>query len=109
MQNYFRAETVLVPYPFSDLSSTKVRPAIVVSAAYPSSDVIVVPLTSRTNDLLPGEFILQDWKAAGLNVASTLKRNLFLIDIAIIRYRTGSISDRDMRRVETSLRLWLGL
>jgi mRNA-degrading endonuclease toxin of MazEF toxin-antitoxin module len=109
MPSYSRGDVILVPYPFSDLSSTKVRPAIVVSKTYPSNDVIVVPLTSRTGNLLPGEFVLQDWKAAGLNVVSAVKRGLFLTDTNIIQYRASNISDRDMHRVETSLRFWLGL
>jgi len=109
MSSYSRGDVILVPYPFSDLSSTKVRPAIVVSKAYPSNDVIVVPLTSRTANLLPGEFVLHDWKSAGLNIASAVKRGVFLTDTNIIQYRAGNISDRDMHHVETSLRFWLGL
>lgn len=73
MPSYSKNEVILVRYPFSDLSSAKVRPAIVVNSAHVSQDVIIVPLTSKVFPLLAGEFALADWKAAGLNVASAAK------------------------------------
>ena len=58
MPNYSRGSVLLVRFPFSDLTSSKVRPAIVVSAAHPSQDLLIVPLTSRTERLQPGEFAM---------------------------------------------------
>jgi XisH protein len=51
----------LVLSPFSDLSGSKIRPAVVVNAEHISKDLIVVPLTSKTSSLLKGEFILFEW------------------------------------------------
>jgi mRNA interferase MazF len=99
----------LVRYPFSDLSGAKVRPAIVVSAAHVSRDVIIVPLTSRVSTLLAGEFVLADWKAAGLNVSSAAKRGLFTILQSLVVKSIGSLSATDAGRLDTSLRAWLGL
>ncbi len=42
MPSYSKPEIVLVRYPFSDLTSAKVRPAIVVNAGYSSQDLFVV-------------------------------------------------------------------
>jgi mRNA interferase MazF len=58
MPNYSKNDIILVRYPFSDLSNSKVRPAVIVSSLHPSQDLIIVPLTSKTGSLLPGEFIL---------------------------------------------------
>ena len=77
MPSYSKGDVVLVRYPFSDLSDFKVRPAITVSAPHISRDIFVVPLTSKTDALLAGEFVMKDWKSAGLNVASAVKRGLF--------------------------------
>jgi len=64
---YKRGEIVLIPVPFSDLSSVKRRPVLVISnTSYndKNSDVIVVAITSNlqqdgiiieTKDLLAGE------------------------------------------------------
>ena len=60
--SYSKHDLILVRYPFSDLSSSKVRPAIIVNAPHPSQDYFIVPLSSRTQNLLAGEFILKDWR-----------------------------------------------
>src|SRR2546423_2097531 len=79
MPSYSKGNVVLVSVPFSDLSDAKVRPAIVVSAAHKSQDLFVVPITSKTDSLLAGEFVINDWKGVGLNVVSAVKRGLFTI------------------------------
>ena len=109
MPNYSRGSVILVRFPFSDLTSSKVRPAIVVSAAHPSQDLLIVPLTSRTDRLQPGEFAMRDWQGAGLNVPSAVKRGVFTIQQSLIIRTVGSISAADVRELEKSLRAWLGL
>ena len=46
MPSYSQNDLILVRYPFSDLSSSKVRPAIIVNAPHISQDIFIVPLTS---------------------------------------------------------------
>ena len=60
MPSYSKNDVVLVRYPFSDLTAVKVRPAVVVSEPHVSEDKVIVPLTSRTSALLPGEFVMAD-------------------------------------------------
>src|SRR2546426_4910467 len=109
MPSYSKGDVVLVLYPFSDLSDRKVRPAIAVSAPHQSQDVFVVPLTSKTDALLVGEFVLTDWKSAGLNVVSAVKRGLFTIHQELIIKAVGRISPKDANELDRSLREWLGL
>ncbi|MFM7885354.1 MAG: MazF family transcriptional regulator, partial [Pseudanabaena sp.] len=70
MPNYSKNIVILVRYPFSDLSNAKVRPAVIVNTPHSSQDILIVPLTSKTGSLLDGEFVLDDWMAAGLNVVT---------------------------------------
>ena len=58
MPNYSKGEVILVRYPFSNLSGSKIRPAVVVNASHVSQDVIIVPLTSKVSHLLAGEFVV---------------------------------------------------
>jgi mRNA interferase MazF len=94
MPSYSKNEVILVRYPFSNLSGSKVRPAIVVNAPHSSQDVIIVPLTSRVSALLAGEFGLADWKAAGLNVPSAAKRGLYTLHQSLIMKSRKSIRGR---------------
>ncbi len=100
---------ILVRYPFSNLSGSKVRPAIVVNAPHSSQDVIIVPLTSRVSALLAGEFVLADWKASGLNVPSAAKRGIYTLQQSLIMKSVGNLSGADADSLEDSLRVWLGL
>ena len=109
MPSYSKPEVVLVRYPFSDLTSSKVRPAVVVNAAHTSQDLFVVALTSKTSSLLSGEFILDEWKAAGLNVETAVKRGIYTIKETLVRKRVGKLEDVDAERLEKSLRSWLDL
>ena len=109
MPSYLKGDVVLVRYPFSDLSDFKVRPAVAVSAPHPSQDLFLVPLTSKTSGLLAGEFVMKDWKGAGLNVSSAVKRGLFTIHQNLILKTIGSVSSEDSSELQRSLRMWLGL
>ena len=109
MPHYSKPEVVLVCYPFSDLTSAKVRPAVVVNAAHASQDLLVVALTSKTNGLLAGEFVLTRWKAAGLNVETAVKRGLYTVKETLVRKRVGKLADTDAAQLEKSLRGWLDL
>jgi mRNA interferase MazF len=109
MASSSKNDVILVRYPFSDLSSAKVRPAVVVSAPHISQDIFIVPLTSRTASLLAGEFVLADWTAAGLNVPTAVKRGLYTVHQALMLKTVGRLTQRDAERVERSLQDWLGL
>jgi mRNA interferase MazF len=109
MPNYSKNEVILVRYPFSNLSGSKVRPAIVVNASHTSQDVIIVPLTSKVSSLLAGEFVLADWKGAGLNVASAVKRGIYTVHQGLVIKSIGGLSTPDSGSLDISLRGWLGL
>ena len=109
MPNYSKNEVVLVRYPFSNLSGSKVRPTVIVNAPHISQDAIIVPLTSRTSTLLAREFVLADWSQAGLNVASAVKRGLYTLHQILIVKVIGKLSDTDANNLEGALRDCLGL
>jgi mRNA interferase MazF len=107
MPSYSKYDVVLVRYPFSDLSNSKVRPAVVVNNRHSSHDIIIVPLTSQTANLLQGEFVLQHWRDAGLNVASAVKRGLYTLHAKLVVKTVGKLTDNDARELQLSLQQWL--
>jgi mRNA interferase MazF len=84
MPSYSKYDIILVRYPFSDLPSSKVRPAVVVSTSHPSQDIIITPLTSKTGSLMEGEFVLSEWAEAGLNVATAIKRGIYTVHESLV-------------------------
>ena len=53
-----RNDVVLLPIPFADLSSSKVRPAVVVGHGSFPGDLFVVPVTSQMNN---ADVVLSRW------------------------------------------------
>jgi len=101
-----RNDVVLLPIPFTDLTSHKVRPAVVVGKGTFEADVIVVPVTSR---IFQSDLILQDWSAAGLNVPSGVKGQIATVDQSFILQVLGQLSRSDTRRLDDQMRSWLEL
>jgi mRNA interferase MazF len=96
---YSFGDVVLVPFPFTDQTASKKRPAVVVSAdAYHQRrpDVIVMAVTSQI--LRPagalGEVLISDWQGAGLPKASLIKPVLATIEQRLILRKLGSPSGR---------------
>ena len=108
-----RGDVVLVPFPFSDLSTAKVRPAVVVSSdLYHSTepDLLLAALTSQVAGATgPYDYRLRDWRAAGLRFPSALKPVLVTLDPSRVVDSIGALSAPDMAQVDERLRGALGL
>jgi len=109
MPSFSRNDVVLVAYPFSDRTGVKVRPAVIVSGSHRSRDLFVVPLTSRADRMVEGEFSLTAWRSAGLNMASVVKRGLFTVHESYILKLVGALGAMNTSRINESLRSWLVL
>lgn len=58
MISFERGDVVLLPFPFSDQTESKVRPGIIAHSSYPSEDLLVIGITSVGDTLRPGEFAI---------------------------------------------------
>jgi mRNA interferase MazF len=109
---YSFGDVVLVPFPFTDQSGTKKRPAVVVSsAAYQAQrrDLVIMAITSQVRPRPAfGEFLVAEWKRAGLIAPSAVKPVLTTIDKRLILRRLGQLQFQDARSLRTSLAQILG-
>ena len=68
---------VLVPFPFTSLTRSKQRPAVVISRERynrAKPDIVVMAVTSQIRPVLGlGEIIVSDWIGAGLIKPSVVK------------------------------------
>ena len=102
--SFSRNEVVLVPIPFTDLTSRKVRPAVVVGRNSKASDLFVVPITSQLHN---ADTALQHWRSAGLNVACGIKGQIATIEERLAVRVVGTLSPADREMLNQRLRLWL--
>jgi mRNA interferase MazF len=109
MTGYKRGAIVLLPFPFSDQSSAKIRPSVVVSPDYPSDALLVVAVTSVGDGLRPGEFAIQFWREAGLIHPSFAKRAISSAAGNLVRKQLGQLRESDLAKLNDALRVWFGL
>ena len=104
---FARNDIVLVPFPFTDLTATRVRPAIVMSPAFDedeTGDVILSMVTSQEHRLSTDTPLL-DWRLAGLVMPSWVRIKLATIDRNLVQFSPGRLTARDAFAVEQKLRL----
>ena len=92
-------DVVLVPFPFTDQSGTKKRPAVIVSSnGYNTNrrDLIIMAITSQVRTPLGfGEAIVADWQSAGLIKLSVLKPVFATIEQSLVVRTLGALSVAD--------------
>jgi mRNA interferase MazF len=104
--SYKRWDLVLVPFPFTDLSSTKRRPALIVSPDIYNAgkDVVIAYVTSQlTSKPLHGDYRLQKWKEAGLPKPSLVRMKFATLNKSIIIKRLGTLEKVDSEEIEKIL------
>ena len=107
-------EVVLVDYPYSDRTGSKVRPALFVQADQKNAgldDTIVALITSRTHRRSDThDYIDAAGKQTGLRHNSVVQcENLYTIDQKFIFGVLGSLSPESMQLVDDGLKVVLGL
>ena len=104
MEELVKGDVVVLPFPFSDLSASKKRPALVV-AALQGDDIILCQITSvARNDDYSITLKNQDFTQGKLNVDSMIRPNrLFTADVSIILYKIGSLKENKSKEVEEAI------
>jgi len=97
---------ILLPVPFSDLSSHNVRPAVVVGSEPRHGDLFIVPITSQ---LANADVPLADWQLAGLYVACGIKAQFATVEARLVRRKIGRLTQRDRHVLDERIREWLRL
>ena len=93
-------DVVLVPFPFTDQTGTKRRPAVVVSShGYNSNrrDIVILAITSQVR--LPlgyGEAVIEDWQGAGLLKQSAIKPVITTVEQTLVLRMMGHLSAGDL-------------
>jgi mRNA interferase MazF len=101
-------DIVLVPFPFTDQTTTKKRPSVVISStAYNSArpDIILMAITSQLRAIMAlGEVWLTEWQAAGLLKPSTAKPVIATIERSLVIKKLGALATTDKEKLRVALR-----
>ncbi|MCP9290945.1 type II toxin-antitoxin system PemK/MazF family toxin [Gracilimonas sediminicola] len=99
METFVRGDVVVVPFPFSDLSQSKRRPALVIRNF--GEDLLLAQITSKT---IKNDFAVEikeaDFNEGSLKVVSNVRpEKLFTCSKNLILYKAGSLSKAKFEQI----------
>ena len=111
-----RGAIVLTKFPFTDLSSAKRRPGIIVSRKMSNANDVIIAFISSVLSSNPEatDYLIttlhKDFFITGLKKESVIKLDkLATINLSVISGEIGIVSDITMSQIDNCLKLALGL
>ena len=104
MEKFVKGDIVVVPFPFSDLSQAKKRPALVLSAPF-GNDLILCQITSRSiADQYAVPLDESDYESGSLRHKSNIRPSrIFTADTSIILYKAAHLKKSKIDQVLDSV------
>lgn len=98
-------DIVLIPFPFSDLSDSKVRPAVILQ--FDQNDIVVVFITSKD---VENSLQIEPESTNGLQVKSFIRYSkIATIDKSLKVGTLGCLSSEDLKKLKKKISNFLGL
>lgn len=109
MMTYKSGDVILVQFPFSDLSKSKQRPALVLTTTSYSRNLSLITIAMITSQIdqvsIGGDLLLSDWKKAGLLHPSRLRlAKVATVEVELIKKRLGTLSSADQKKTSKTLK-----
>ena len=111
MISYDFGDVVLVPFPFTDQTTSKRRPAIVISseALSTQSSRYHLDITSQAKPAGSfGEVPVDEWKKPGLLKPSVIKPVVGSIEKSLVIRKLGRLEEPDQKKLRSALKSILG-
>lgn len=104
---YKFGDIVLVPFPFTDQTASKKRPAVVVSSEDYNDikpDMVMMGITSQLRPVPAlGEVWIVDWRQAGLVKPSAVKPVFATFDQRLVLRSLGAMEDADQAALRAAI------
>lgn len=105
---YNQFDVVIVPFPFTDSQSTKLRPALVISDAEEFNRLlgrsVMAMITTATQSPWPLDVSIVNLSTTGLKAASIVRMKLFTLDHSLVVRKSGVLTTADQMKVNDALR-----
>ena len=112
MTDYEFGDVILIPFPFTDQTTTKKRPAVVVSSTSyhrSRSDIVLMAITSQVKPSVSfGEVTVAEWERAGLIKPSAIKPIFTTVEKSLVIKKIGQLHPEDQQTLKNTLQTILG-
>lgn len=98
------SEIVLLPFPFADLSASKLRPVLVLTADNPLGDFLAAQVTSQTWHPIQIPLAAEDLLLGTLPKASIVRPDkLFTLSKTLVVRRVGKLTEAAFGRIREAV------
>jgi len=108
---YQKGDIVLVPFPFTDLSTHKKRPGLVISSKEINEigDITIAFITSNLkSNPRPGDYLIKHWRKSGLPKPSMVRMKFVSLSKELIIKKIGHLLDDERDKICESIKKFLG-
>ena len=108
-------DIVLTPFPFTDLSGNKVRPALILGVQNRGDDITVCFISSTVPKKIQKFDIVidlkdKDFQKTGLKLKSIIKTTkIATLDQAVVLGKIGTLDDLNVKKVKKTLKTYFEL
>jgi mRNA interferase MazF len=104
---YKQFDVVVVPFPFTDRTATKKRPALIISDAMAfnkfTKKSVMAMITTASHSSWALDVPIIDLKSTGLKANSIVRMKLFTLDDALVIKKIGKLATSDRDNIKKSL------
>lgn len=100
MARFVKGDIIVVPFPFSDLTQAKRRPALILTELAGDDRILCQITSAKVSDKYTIELDNSDFETGSLMQSSNIRPNrIFTCDIRIILYRVGHLKPDKMAEI----------
>src|SRR5690554_5831958 len=106
IMSFKKGAVILIPFPFSDLTGIKQRPALVISSEESQRETkqIICMMITSAKPVFSTDYNLISWNESGLLKPSTIKVNrIFTINLDLVKRVLGELPDTNMTEINSML------
>lgn len=104
MERFVKGDVVVLPFPYSDLSSIKKRPAVVIATLKGDNVILAQVTTNQRNDEDLVSLTRKDFTSGFLSSDSFIMASLiFTTDSSKVEYKVGKIKQEKIKEVQNKL------
>ncbi len=103
---------VSIPFPFTDKTKSKKRPAVVISTKQfqkETGHASLLMITSAKHSEWFGDFLVTDLESTGLSQEVIIRQKIFTIDLRLVEKSVGHLSKKDADAVKSLLKKCLSI
>jgi mRNA interferase MazF len=104
MERFVKGEVIVLPFPYTDLSSAKKRPALVIATLKGNNIILAQITTNQRNDEDLISLTKNDFASGFLKCNSFIMASLiFTADSSRVEYKVGRLKQEKIKEVQNKL------